>query len=67
MGTGELSGKPNKMLGVACDGLAFNPGGVATLLVASCYGNRDTVRLFGPLGSCTDFTYLVKDSHESHK
>ena len=32
---------------VTCDGLASHPGGVATLLVASCYGNRDN----GPLGS----------------
>ena len=35
MGTGKLSGKPDEMLGVTCD------GGVAMLLVASCYGNRD--------------------------
>ena len=37
MGTGELSGKPDEMLGVTCDGLASHPGGVAILLVASCY------------------------------
>ena len=52
---GELSGKPDKMLGVACDGLASHPGGVGILLVASCYGNRDELRLCGPLGSCGDF------------
>ena len=27
--------------GVLCDGMASHPGGVAILLVASCYGNRD--------------------------
>ena len=44
MGTGELSGKPDEMLGVTCDGLASHPGGVAILLVASCYGNRDKLQ-----------------------
>ena len=38
MGTGKQSGKPDEMLGggggVACDGLASHPGGVAILLVA---------------------------------
>ena len=34
MGTGELSGKAYKMLGVTCDGLASHPGRVAILLVA---------------------------------
>ena len=37
MGTGD------EILGVTCDGLAFHPGGVAILLVASCYRNRDTL------------------------
>ena len=42
MGTGKQSRKPNKMLtAVTCDGLASHPGGVAILLVASCYGNQD--------------------------
>ena len=41
MGTRKLSGKPDKMLGVTCDGLASHPGGVAILLVASCYRNQD--------------------------
>ena len=27
-----------------CDGLVPRPGGVAILLVASCYGNRDKLR-----------------------
>ena len=44
MGTGELSGKPDEMLGVTCDGLASHPGGVAILLDASCNGNRDKLR-----------------------
>ena len=41
MGTSELLGKPNKLRGVTCDGLASHPGGVEILLAASCYGNRD--------------------------
>ena len=41
MGTGELSGKPDEVLGVTCDGLASHPGGVAIFLVASCYRNQD--------------------------
>ena len=35
MGTGELSGKPDEMLGITCDGLASHPGGVAILLLTS--------------------------------
>ena len=34
-GTSESLGKPNKMLGYPCVGLASNPGGALTLLVAS--------------------------------
>ena len=41
MGTSKLSGKPDEMLGVTYNRLASHPEGVATLLVASCYGNRD--------------------------
>ena len=37
MGTSKLSGKPDEMLGVTCDGLASHPGGVAILLVVSFY------------------------------
>ena len=64
MGTSKLSGKPDKMLGVTCGGLASHPGGAAILLVAICYGNRDKLRLCGPLGSCADltFTYRVKNT-----
>ena len=39
MGTSQLSGKPDEMLGVTCDELASHPGGVATFVVLSCYGN----------------------------
>ena len=58
MGTGKLSGKPDGMLGETCNGLASHPGGVAILLVASCYGNWDKLRLCGPLSLCADFTSL---------
>ena len=44
MSTSKLSGKPDEILGVPCDGLASHPGGVAILLVASCYRNRDKLR-----------------------
>ena len=44
MGTGELLGKPNKLRGVTCDGLASRQGGVEIFLAASCYGNRDKLR-----------------------
>ena len=43
-----------------CDVLASHLGGVAILLVASCYGNRDKLRLCGPLGSCADFTFFIQ-------
>ena len=45
--------------GVTCDGLASRPGGVAILVVASCYGNRENHRQCWPLGSCTDFTFYL--------
>lgn len=43
MGTGKLVEQPNKMLGgnQTGKGLASHPGGVAILLVVSCYGNRN--------------------------
>ena len=31
---GEVSGKPDEMLGMTCDGLASHPGGIAILLVS---------------------------------
>ena len=34
---------------VTCDGLASHPGGIAILLVASCYGNRYKLRLCADL------------------
>ena len=40
MGTSKLSGKPDELLEITCDGLASHPGGVAIFLVTSCYGNR---------------------------
>ena len=36
---------------VTCDGLASRPGGAEILLAASCYGNRDKLRLDEPVGS----------------
>ena len=50
MDTSELSGKPDEMLGVSCDG----PGRVEILLVVSCYRNRDKLQLCGLLGLCAD-------------
>ena len=47
--------------GGTCDVLASHPGGVAILLVASCYGNRDKLRLCGPLGSCADGLYILRN------
>ena len=35
------SGNLTKYWEVTCDGLSSHPGGVAILLVASCYGNQD--------------------------
>ena len=32
--------------GEICDGLVSHPGGVAILLVALCYGNRDKLRQY---------------------
>ena len=55
MGTSKLSGKAEEMLEVTCDGLPSHPGGVAILLVASCYGDRDNLLWCGPHGSCADF------------
>ena len=37
-------GKPNKLRGVTCDGLASRLGGVEILLAASCYRNQDKLR-----------------------
>ena len=41
----ELLGKPNKLWGVTCDGLASHPGGVEILQAASCYRNRDKLKV----------------------
>ena len=37
MGTGELSGPPDKMLGITYDGPASHPEDVAIILAASCF------------------------------
>ena len=50
MGTGEFTAGGNP----AMDKHPIQ-GGVAILLVASCYGDRDKFRPDGPLGSYTDF------------
>ena len=50
MGTGELSGKPDEMLGLTCDGLASQPGGVA-ILVVSVTETGISSGSNGPLGS----------------
>ena len=55
--TSKLPGKPDKMLGVTCNGLASHPGEVALFLVAQYCRNRDKLQLCGPLGSCADFIY----------
>ena len=52
MGIGEFNASGNPAMG-----LASHPGGVDILLVASCYRNQDNLRLDGPRGSCSDFTY----------
>ena len=44
MGTGRLLGKPNKLQGVICNGLASYPEAVEILLAASCYGNEDKLQ-----------------------
>ena len=62
MGTSELSGKPDKMLGVTCNGLAFHPGEVALLSVTSCF--LDKLRQCWPLGSCADFLLKTKSVTE---
>ena len=48
MGTGEFTAGGN----LAMD----SQGGVAILLVVSCYKDQDKLRPDGPLGSYTDFT-----------
>ena len=53
MGTGEFTAGGNP----AMDQRPIQ-GGVAILLVASRYGNRDKLRPDGPLGSYTDFTFI---------
>ena len=56
MGTGKFAAGGNP----AMDQHPIH-GGVAVLLVASCYRNRDKLQPDGPLGSYADFTtfYLL--------
>ena len=56
----ELSGKPDEILGVTCDGLASHPGGVAILLVASCYRNREKLPQLCEPGSCLNLSLAIK-------
>ena len=76
MCTSKLSGKPDEMLEVTCDGLASHPG-VATLLVASCYGNRDKLLGYGYApgdyqNNCIFFNFIcfffknIKKSRDGH-
>ena len=55
MGTGKLSGKPDKILegNRAMDRYRIQKG-VAILLVASCHGDQDKLWLDGPVGSSTE-------------
>ena len=59
MGTSKLSGKPDKLLEVTCDGLASHSEGVVMFVVASCYRNQDKLWECGPLGSCANFTFFI--------
>ena len=52
----NCQGNLTKCWGVTCDGLVSHPGGVAILLVSSCHGNRDKLRLCGPIRSYVDCT-----------
>ena len=40
----NCQGNLTKCWEVTCDGLTSQPGGIAILLVTSCYGNRDKLR-----------------------
>ena len=61
MDTSKLSEKPDEMLGdnLRWTNIQSRRSTVAILLVASCCGNRDKLRLSGPLGSCADFTFYL--------
>ena len=53
MGTGDLLGKPNKLLGSDLRWTSIPSRGSRNkiLLAASCYGNRDKLRPDEPVGS----------------
>ena len=48
----NCQGNLTKCWEVTCNGLASYPGGVAILIVASFYRNRDKLQRCGPLGLC---------------
>ena len=52
MATGDLSGKPDKMLG----GYLWWTSNPSRRSSNTPNGNRDKLQLCGPLGSCADFT-----------
>lgn len=53
---GELLGKPDEILRVILRWTSIQ-GGVVTLLVASCQGDRDKLRLGGLVSLNTDFDF----------
>lgn len=53
---GELLGKPDEILRVILRWTSIQ-GGVVTLLVASCQGDRDKLRLGGLVSLNTDFAF----------
>ena len=58
MGNNELSGKPDKMLGVGiiCEGLASHPGEVAILLVTDIIPQNLRYSSVGSVGPSADLT-----------
>jgi len=66
MGTGQLSGKPNKLQGMTCNGLASRPGGVEILLAASCYRNRDKLQQLWAISSKASLFILMSHDFEGH-
>ena len=62
MVTSKLSTEGNltKCWGITCDGLVSHPGGVAILLVISCYVNQDKLQRYAPFDLCPDFTLTFR-------
>ena len=72
MGTDELLGRPDEMLGalgevtVTYIGLASHPGEVAILQLASCYRNRDKLRHgVGHFGHSADVNFYKDLLHRT--